>query len=471
MTLARVVSRIAISAIGLALGLVLPACEGDPASARPGRNIIVISIDTLRADHLGYYGYFRDTSPNLDGLAEQSVFFDLCLTPIATTLPAHTSLFTGVYPIEHGVLINFKSTLRPFVPVPALRSFAQFAQERGYETAAFVSATPVASSTGIAAGFEVFDEPEGEERRAEQTNESLFAWIEAERREPFLLWVHYFDPHHPYSPPAPFDSRYVNDKALETYLEKRKIKPSVVPPVGHAVRTREMNSAYDGEIRYVDRHVGQLIARLKQRGLWEDSAVILLSDHGESLGDHDMGAHGYIYREQLHVPLMMKIPGQEPRRVSFPMSLVDVLPTAIGLLGEQESWSEFLAQASGEDVLAPGFSPLAVFSQRTGRNRKDIQGSSYALATSDWKYVHESERENRLFDWTRDPFELSDVLFAHPGVAEDFEVQLQQVLRTHEESAERIGVPERRELDPEMVEKLGALGYIEEDSRKRGQEK
>ena len=462
MTPARVL-RIAMSATLLALGSILLACKADPAPARPGRSIIVISIDTLRADHLGCYGYFRDTSPNLDALAEQSVFFDLCLTPIATTLPAHTSLFTGVYPIEHGLLINFKRTVRPFVPVPALRSFAQFAQERGYETAAFVSAVPVGSSTGIAAGFEVFDEPEGEERRAEQTSEPLLAWIDGERREPFFLWVHYFDPHHTYRAPAPFDSRYVNDEALETYLAEREIKHNVVRPIGDPVKTRRVNNGYDGEIRYVDRQVGQLIARLKQRGLWEDSAVILLSDHGESLGDHDMGGHGYIYREQLHVPLMMKIPELEPRRVSFPMSLVDVLPTTIGLLGEQESWSEFLAQASGQDVLASGFSPLAVFSQRTGRNRKDIRGSAYALATADWKYVHESERENRLFDWKRDPFELSDVLPGHEGIAKDLEAQLLQLIHTHEESAEKIGAPEPRELDPEMVEKLGALGYVEED--------
>ncbi len=444
----------------LALGSTLMCSEGDPAPARPGRSIIVISVDTLRADHLGCYGYFRDTSPNLDALAKQSVFFDLCLTPIATTLPAHTSLFTGVYPIEHGLLINFKRTLKPFGPVPALRSFAQFAQERGYETAAFVSAAPVSSATGIAAGFDLFDEPEGKERRAEQTNEPLFAWIDAEKKGPFLLWVHYFDPHYPYSAPAPFDSRYVNDEALETYLAERKIKRRVVRPIGEPVRTREMNNGYDGEVRYVDRHVGQLIARLKQRGLWEDSTVILLSDHGESLGDHDMGGHGYIHREQLHVPLMMKIPGQEPRRVTFPMSLVDVMPTAIGLLGEQKSWSEFLAQASGRDVLAPGFSPLAVFSQRSDRRRKDIEGSAYALATADWKYVHEPRRAHRLFDWKRDPFELNNVLSSHKGIATDLEARLLRLIRAHEESAEKIGAPEPRELDPEMVEKLRSLGYV-----------
>ena len=447
-------------AILLALGAIFLGSGCNPGQAQPGRSIILISIDTLRADHLGSYGYFRDTSPNLDILAEESVFFDLCLTPIATTLPAHTSLFTGVYPIEHGLLINFKRTLKPFVPVPALRSFAQFAQERGYETAAFVSAAPVTSATGIAAGFDLFDEPDDQERRAEQTNEPLLAWIDAERKGPFLLWVHYFDPHYPYSPPAPFDTRYVNDEALETYLAERKIKQSVVRPIGEPVNTREVNNAYDGEILYVDQAVGRLIARLKQRGLWEDSAVILFSDHGESLGDHDMGGHGYIHREQLHVPLMMKIPGQEPRRVSFPMSLVDVLPTAIGLLGEQEPWSEFLAQVSGRDVLAPDASPLAVFSQRSGRKRKDIEGSAYTLATAEWKYVHEPQQHNRLFDWKRDPFELSNVLSSHEEVVTELEAQLMRLIRAHEENAEKIGAPEPRELDPEMVEKLRALGYV-----------
>jgi arylsulfatase len=463
MTLARSVPRIAAAAVLLALGSMAVPAGGAPEPARTGRNIIVISIDTLRADHLGCYGYFRDTSPNLDALAKPSVFFDLCLTPIATTLPAHTSLFTGVYPIEHGLLINFKRTKKPFVPVPALRSFAQFAQDRGYETAAFVSAAPVASSSGIAVGFDLFDEPQGQERRAEETNEALLAWVDTAGKKPFFLWVHYFDPHYPYGAPAPFDGTYETDEALEAYLAERKIEREVARPIGEHVKTRAVNNAYDGEIRYVDDHLGRLIARLKQRGLWEESAVILLSDHGESLGDHGMGGHGYIHREQLHVPLMMKIPGKQPRRVSFPMSLVDVLPTAIGLLGERELWSAFLDQASGQDVLASGYTPLAVFSQRSNRRRKDIDGPAYSMATAEWKYVHEPETRNRLFDWKKDPLELSDVLSSHAGVATELEKQLGLRIRVYEESAEKIGPPEQRQLDPETVKKLESLGYVEGD--------
>jgi len=422
-------------------------------------SILIVSVDTLRADHLGCYGYFRDTSPVIDALAEESILFERALAPMSMTLPAHLSLLTGTDPMEHGVLANIRHGGRLFVPAPGLRSFAEMARDRGYRTAAFVSAPPLASTTGIAAGFEHFGEPE-RARPAGATNLEVFEWIDGTQPGPFLLWVHYFDPHHPYRPPKPFDV-YENDEQLERYIGERGIGRTVTDLLGRELDTRKATNRYDGEIRYVDRELGQLIERLKQANRWDDTAVVLVSDHGESLGDHDLLGHEYITREQMEVLMLLRVPGGEPTRVETPGSLVDALPTLIGLL-DDEGWQELLDQASGRDLLARG-PPRPVFGQRADRKRPSFIGPAYTLLSGSWQYVYEPEKGNRLFDWSTDPHELANRIEQEPGRARSMEAELLERLAAHRtRGAELRGAKEAQgDLDPELYEKLKALGYVD----------
>jgi arylsulfatase len=436
---------------------------GDAPVERRLPNIVLVSIDTLRADHLGCYGYERDTSPVIDALAAESIVFESCLSPLAATLPAHTSLFTGAYPLEHGVLGNVKGGGRRFVANPALRLFAEYASERGYRTAGFVSAVSVSAETGVAGGFDHYDEPDEIKRRAGETNERLLPWIDRlENDRPFFLFVHYFDPHWSYAPPEPFDALFAEDTGfLEDYISEREIAEEAIRPNQSILPTRETINGYDGEIRYADTELGRVFERLRQRGLWDDTLVIFLGDHGEGLGEHGQIGHGWIHREQLHVPLMMRLPGHAPRRVATPMSLVDVMPTALGLIGT-EGWEGFLRQATGNDVLAEGFVPQSVFSQRSARERDDLPGQVYALTAEPWKYVHDSTRGDRLFDWSSDPFELTDLLERESDRAERLKRELLERIELYELRGRAFGeLPTDRPMDAETIEKLRSLGYLD----------
>jgi arylsulfatase len=430
------------------------------------RNILLVSIDTLRADHLGCYGYFRDTSPVIDALAKESVFFELGLTPLATTLPAHTSLLTATHPMEHGTLANTNRGKFKFNRPKSIRSFAEYAQARGYRTAAVVSAAPLSRITGIHEGFDLFDEPEGHERIAEGTNAVVFSTLKELGDGPFFLWVHYFDPHSPYLPPPGYRDRFQGGDELDAHIAERGIPESLVRPNKKTIRPRAAIDAYDNEIFYVDEQLGVLFDVLRSKGLWNDTVTVLVSDHGEGLGEHGMAGHGYVHREQIHVPMMIRVPGREHQRVSAAVSLVDVMPTVLGLMGDEEhaAWKPFLDQASGRDLLAAAAQHDAVVSQRSARERKDIGDSAFSLADRDWKYVHEPDVANRLFDWKSDSLELEDVSSKHASKATELRRALEaRIDRYRARRAELLEGSEdvEEEMDPELLEKLRALGYID----------
>ena len=190
----------AAARIALACALALCACGREA----PAPNLVFVTLDTTRADHLGLYGYFRDTSPALDAFGSQAIVFERFIVPMATTLPTHASLFTATQPLEHGVLANSTQGGSRFVPSTHLRSLAEVAGAAGWRTAGFVSSAVLKRGSGIETGFDAFDEPEGEQRNAEATTRTALAWLESTPRGPFLLWVHYFDAHWPYAPPPAY---------------------------------------------------------------------------------------------------------------------------------------------------------------------------------------------------------------------------------------------------------------------------
>ena len=452
--------RLLVGLCAAAVGLF--SCQRPEEATRP-YDVVLITLDTLRADHLGCYGYFRDTSPNMDVFARECIFFERCIVPVSTTLPSHTSILTGVYPLEHGTLANIKHDGRRFEPSPKLQSYAQIARDAGYRTAAFVSGAPLKRNTGISNGFDTFDQPDGAERRAADTNAAVLRWLDDPNQAPMLLWVHYFDPHGPYEPPAPFDTMYRTDEKLEAYLAARRFADQSHRPEGKPVLARESINAYDGEVRYLDGQVEVLLARLRARPAWSRTVIILVGDHGEGLCQHDDAGHGYVWDEQLHAPLMIRIPGQAPRRFAAPMSSVDILPTVLGQVPGLPR-GRFLEQVSGLDVLQAGFTPGPVFSQNSGRQRSDHTRPTYTLTGLEWKYLYEDGGVEQLFQLSADPFELQDVRGNQPEIAARMREQLLASIATQRQRGLvlQAGRSEKSQpVDAKTLEQLRSLGYVD----------
>jgi arylsulfatase len=438
-----------------------PSPGNSPAATAIKRpNIVWITLDTTRADHLGCYGYFRATSPNIDRLADDSILFEHCVVPMATTLPSHLSTLTGTYPIEHGVLANRGVGGKRFVPSERLHSFAAHLNTQGYFTAGFVSATPLKPWSGIQEGFLHYDAPpQGQKtRRADETNERVLTWLSGPDREPFFLWIHYFDPHSPYEAPEPFGDRFASDDGLETYVEARGIPENSETFKGETIDSREAINAYDGEIAWTDHQVGLLLDGLRSKGMWERTAVVLLGDHGEGIGQHAITRHGRIWGEQLHVPLLMRVPGIAARRIAMPLSSVDVFPTLLGLI-DIAGMESYLEHASGIDALASASDERFLFSQMSQRMQRWGIENAYALTTSGWKYTRSESGAEQLYDLIDDPFELIDVVENYPDVAENFRERFLEQLEQQHQRALALGSGQQMRLEESVIEELKALGY------------
>lgn len=473
--------RLKASLAGLAFSvfLLVGGCSRTSAPAdAPARigpeapNIVLIVIDTLRADHLGCYGYFRDTSPNIDAFARDAIMFENAFAPMATTLPSHVSMFTGLYPLEHGVEANVRHGGKPFGWNPNIRSVAELARDAGYATAGFVSALPLKRDVGFGVGFDVYVEPPGHRQRAEETNAAALPWLERAGKKPFFLFVHFYDPHNqPYMSGPPYSTMFQADEALKAWARERAI-PALVERDQCRPRTPtyETMNRYDGEIRYADEQVGRLLGKLRELGLWENSVICFTSDHGEGLNQHDWPVHGRVWREQLHVPLLLRLPPRfrpkAPRRVTELVSLIDLFPTIVSSI--EAPWrGAFLQQATGVDVLHEGFRQRPLLGQRSGRDCGDNSGPEFTLMTPRWRLLWDDDSNYEgLFDAIADAHELRNVanLALDPAIEADLEAlrrqghSLVEHLRDRGKSLES-GV-EQEELSPEMRRDLEALGYI-----------
>ncbi len=432
--------------LGLVAGLVAVCGCGGSSSNPP--NLVVITIDTLRADHLGCYGYFRDTSPHLDALAAESLVFDECRAPVALTLPTHTSLFTGLYPREHGISANFDQIRGRFVHSPMVKPLAVVLKQAHINTAAFVSAEPLKREGGLADGFDVWEEPESREVSADRTVDRALEWLARSAEEPFFMWVHLFDPHAPYRAPAPYDTIFKYDEALAAWLGERGIVER------DHLRARDLHNAYDGEVRYTDEQLGRLLTGLKAEGLWENTVILLTSDHGEALGQHDRSGHGYIWMEQLRVPLVVRVPGLESRRVATPLTSRDIMPTVMGLVPALSSQA-FLSQCTGVDVLAPGQSVRPLYSQVPTSMKVMLEG----VTLDGWRLISSPQDGDHLFDIRADPYELNDVASDHPETVSEMRALLADLVAEQTEVRERNQAGEVVPMSEEREAALRALGY------------
>ncbi len=361
-------------------GCLLAGCARGPAARQfPGAPVVIVSIDTLRADHLPAYGYAAGETPHLDRFRKEAILFENAYTPAPLTLPAHVSLFTGTLPFVHGVRDNLGYRLN----AKAHPTLAGLLKAKGYATGAAVSAYVLRAGTGLGDDFDLYDDhiaaPSGVDalgrvqRSGNETLALVKPWLAGVKDRPFFLFFHVYEPHAPYDPPEPFKSR-------------------------HAL-------PYDGEVAASDAVVGGLLDELRRLGVYDRSIVIVLSDHGEGLGEHGEDEHGILlYRWALHVPLLLKLPGAEKAgtTVREPTGLVDVLPTVAELVGLPAP-----KDLAGRSVFAKG-GERRLYAE-TYYPRLHLGWSELrALVDDRWQYVEGQKRE--LYDLGADPRQLTDVL-------------------------------------------------------------
>ena len=411
-----------------------PTAHTSPPPDRRAVNVVLISIDTLRADHLGCYGAPGNPTPNLDRFATDGVRFDRVYASVPVTTPSHATILTGTSPLYHGVRSNGPHTLPQ-----SSETLAEVLRDAGYATAAFVGAFPLDRSFGVDQGFGHFDDEfsdRGEklsnyhvERTAGVVVSRALEWLSRRDRErPFFLFVHVFDPHLPYSPPEPFRSRWSDDP-------------------------------YSGEIAYTDAEIGRLLAALAAGDHADSTLVAVLSDHGESLGEHDESTHGvFVYDSTLHVPLILRGPGIPTAKVvDEPVQLVDVMPTlaaGVGLEVPDEVQGHDLSVLFTEDGALP--SDTVYYAESLLPQIQYGWAPLKSVREGRWKYIEAPTRE--LYDLQADPGETDNLWGREPQVQE----RLRGVLRLADErlSAPTSDAAARSPVGAETAQKLAALGYV-----------
>ncbi len=442
-----------VGLIGLACPLSL-ACGGDATPARP--NVILVSMDTLRADHLGTYGYRRNTSPNIDALAKQSVVFEWAISAASATQPAHRSLY------QSRIASHAR---RKFAALP------EIFRDNGYRTAGFTGGGNVSKRFGLARGYERYEESH---LGFKATFPMLEAWIAEESTKPFFAFFHSFDIHHPYSVAPPYDAiffpRYrggVTGPATLDILSKiRGIFPNKgykgEVPLTPADKAKII-ALYDGGILYADTFIGKLVASLVARGLWQNTILIITSDHGEEFWEHDNVTHSFtVYDEVLRVPLLWHLPGDEHRgmRVARRTRMMDVAPTLLELVGLPVP----------DSFMGKSLLPFDELDSRPPAGKgEEIVSEMFtlkSLTAPPWKLIKEYPDGKRelataplvLYNLESDPGESTNVVDAHPQIARELEHRLESAVERFEEKQVR-DVPRVVE-DPELRKRLEALGYV-----------
>jgi arylsulfatase A-like enzyme len=435
-----------------------------PPSAPTGRpNVLIVTLDTVRADHCSVYGYGRATTPALEAVAAAGVVFEDAYAPMATTAPAHASLFTGLVPARHGVVKN------GYVLPSEFETLAETLAAAGYDTAAIVSSFAVHGSFGLRQGFGHYDDEfagnhtrrrhwearlyEGAfDRDARPTTARSVHWLRAERdrTQPFLLWVHYYDPHHPWEPAPPFDRLFPT--------------PAAGDDLAAAV------ARYDAEIRETDASIAHLLAELQRQGLAASTIVVVAGDHGEGLMDHDWMHHGLqLYEESVRVPLLVRWPGRIPpgRRLAAPVQLADVTPTVLDLVGVRPA-APAPAHPDAARSLAPallGAEPLpaarAIFLQRRRydaptRGTIPSRGDKLGVRRGRWKYLEApAEDSYELYDLASDPGETRNLIAERP------EIRRRMAKRLHDWRRTIDTPPASGPVSVPNAARLQALGYVD----------
>jgi arylsulfatase A-like enzyme/Flp pilus assembly protein TadD len=394
-----------------------------------GLNVVLITLDTTRADHLGCYGYSRGKTPNLDALARDGVRFESVYAQVPLTLPSHCSIMTGTYPIYHNVHNN-----GTYVLPPDQTTVAKVLKNNGFQTAAVVASFSVDSRFGLNQGFDHYDDnlqpglpfkPANSERKAGEVAELFSAWLDGRAPRRFFAWVHFFDPHFPYDPPPPYDREFADNP-------------------------------YDGEIAFMDAAIGAVVEKLRGKNLLERTLFVLAGDHGEGFGEKVETGHGvFLYDETLKVPLILYSPGHLPagKVIASRVRLIDIAPTILDMVNvpvprpfQGLSLTPSIRGKKAKDL----DSYLETFYPRENYGWSELTG----LISGDWKFIRAPKPE--LYNLKTDPAEKRNEIAASGNVASEMNRRLEALVK---ESAGIAGAS-NRSLTAAEQERLRSLGYV-----------
>jgi choline-sulfatase len=400
------------------------------ASAPPLRplNLLVVTVDTLRPDHLHCYGYSKIETPNMDSIARAGALFENAVTQTPLTPPSHASIFTGLNPPSHHVRDTGGFVLRS-----SSTTLATILQRQGWDTAAFIGSAVLKKLFGLNQGFAVYDDQmprpgkghefdEDAERRAGETIDHALRWLDAQSGKPFFLWVHIYDPHAPYQPPAPYREKY-----------KERL--------------------YDGEIAYADHELGRLFDAVRRRSP-DKTLIAVLSDHGESLGEHGEYTHGvFLYDSTLRIAFMLSGPGVPAgARIRQQARTIDFLPTMLDLMGGKSPAS--VEGASLAPYFAGKDAPTAISYAETLYPKINMGWAELrAIRTNHWKYIRAPKPE--LYDLSKDPAEAHNVIADNAPEVQKFEANLKAVIGPG--GTEKV---ETASVDERTLSQLKSLGYV-----------
>jgi len=414
------------SVIWFFIGRDLPgdtSMPGGDTGSQP--NVLLITLDTVRADHVGCYGNADASTPTIDTLAATGVRFEEAYAQVPLTLPSHVSMLTGLHPLSTGVQVNGALALGPGVP-----TLSEVFKGHGYRTAAFIGADVMESSYGLTRGFDHYSDDFGEDdtsgqRPADQVTDAALNWLNREPGGTFFAWAHYYDPHTPYTPPAEFSA-------------------------GAA-------SAYAGEISFVDSQIQRLLSWLDENGLREQTMVIVVGDHGEGLLDHQEDSHGhFVYNTTMRVPWIVEYPAllSKPQTVATPVQLVDLFPTVLDLLG----WDTSEFALDGRSLAQACTTGKAEAQPVYGESEYPRLGFGWAplrfIIKDQWKYIEAPRAE--LYNLESDPDELDNVIEANRDVAERLRADLAEYVTYLRENRPDVG---STTPDQETIDRLASLGY------------
>jgi choline-sulfatase len=420
----------------LAGALIFSTAAGSPAEpASP--NVVLITVDTLRADRLGCYGNREVPTPTADRLARDGVLFTRTIAQVPLTLPSHVAILTGTFPMWNGVEDLATQGLGPGIP-----TLAEIYKRHGYATAAFVSAFVLNSMWGLGRGFDTYDDsvpPQTEaqnsnrnlERKAGETVDRCLHWLETHESQSFFLWIHLYDPHAPYNAPEPFRSRF---------------------------RRRP----YDGEVAYADQQLGRLIAHLEVHNIYSRTLILLTSDHGEGLGEHGEQQHGlFIYNSTVHVPVILKPPASfslSRRRVDQVVNSVDIAPSLV----------QFCHFPAADSAAFQGRSLLPLLKSSSAGSARDTYSESlYPRSSFGWHSLHGIEtdryhyieaRTAELYDLDKDPKETRNVIVQLPSVAATLRETLRGMVNHYGQPGQ--SSKPAAAVDSEKLRDLRSLGYV-----------
>lgn len=470
-------------------------------------NIILLVMDSVRAANLSCYGYHRNTTPNIDKLAAQGILYDQAISMSCWTLPVHASLFTGLFPLNHGITVS-KDALPDDFPTLARRLKAQ-----GYQTACFSNNAYISDSTGLTQGFDTVEDvwrvsnPRGTERPkmskrlkeiersgsalakpaarlarallrarslmknrrsqkdsgAKLTNEKMQNWLAQSRRAaaPFFMFVNYMECHERYSPPYPYNRRFMPARFSPwrvAQLSTNKVEILAGPEKRRADDLEIMRALYDGALHYLDDKIGELVRFVEAQGMLDDTVLVVTSDHGDSLGEHGhLGHRMTLYEQLVRVPLIIRYPArfQPGSRAAQQVQLGDLHPTFLELAGADAS---DLTANGFYSLLAPPEAVERPFTIAENTTPKSLDNMLVRMIRTDkYKYIWKSNQQHELYDLIGDPAEANNLVSARPDVARSMIEQLEAWERALEDK--RIETRDA-EYDEATLQRLRGLGYV-----------